>query len=367
MKQKSILTGAGLAAAVCCFALASTSEETSPGVDPEQFQDFMSYQVDDIFDLEQFFTDGQYFFLPITPPSEDFILRQTGLPEVFPFQWEKFPESFIKGLVPRYENSVPVFPVTILEDPTTRETVFLNADGEEVYALSPAPGYDPYGYLKAIRPGLYSGKFTSDEVYHWQKLYDPARVQIRAKLILPEDVEPYLYVAAKLAEEAAKAAEEEGGGMMLLMEGESDSNIVFTAIFLTNGIGTRIAYPEDFTNRLEVYICNDILAFSWHLAATNLSTTGTNEITWIDTTLFLESDENTAYSIAAGNADLDSDGDGIPDAREYFVYHTDPNNPDTDGDGMNDGDEATLGTDPTVFNDAAMVWIRFPENGRRLP
>jgi hypothetical protein len=100
MKYKSILTGAGLAAAVCCFALASSSDETTTGVDPEQFQDFMSYQVDDIFVLEQFFTDGQYFFLPITPPPEDFILRQTGLPEVFPFQWEKFPESFIKGDLP---------------------------------------------------------------------------------------------------------------------------------------------------------------------------------------------------------------------------------------------------------------------------
>lgn len=365
LNRKLIFAGIGLAV-TCCFAFAS-SDETNPGVDLEQYQDFMSYQVDDIFDLEQFFTEGQYAFLPITPPPEDFILRQPGLPKVFPFLWEKFPESFIKGLIPEYENSVPVYPVTILEDPTTRETVFLNADGEEVYALSPAQGYDPYAYLKAFKPGLYLGKYSSDEVYYWQKIYDPARVQIRAKLIPSEYVEPYLYVAAKIAEEAAKAAEEESGGMMLLMEGDSDSNIVFTAIFLTNGIGTRIAYPEDFTNRLEVYISNDILAFNWQLAATNLSTAGTNEITWIDTTLFLESDENTAYSFAAGNADLDSDGDGIPDAREYFMYHTDPNNPDTDGDGMNDGDEAALGTDPTVFNEAAIVWIRFPENGRRLP
>lgn len=294
LNRKLIFAGIGLAV-FCSFAFAS-SDETNPGVDPERFQDFMSYQVDDIFDLEQFFTDGQYFFLPITPPPEDFILRQTGLPEVFPFQWEKFPESFIKGLVPTYENSVPVYPVTMLEDPTTRETVFLNVDGEEVYALSPAPGYDPYGYLKAFRPSLYSGKVTSDEVYHWQKLYDPARVQIRAKLIPPEYVEPYLYVAA-----------------------------------------------------------------------TNLSTTGTNEITWIDTTLFFESDENSAYSFAAGNADLDSDGDGLSDAREYFITHTDPNLADTDGDGMNDGDEVALGTDPTVANAAASVTIRFPENGRRLP
>lgn len=367
MKYILIFAGAGLAAAVCSFALASSNDDAKPGVDPEEFKEFMSHQVGDIYDLEQHFTDEQYSFLPIVPPDEDFILRQPGYPLVLPFTSENFPDAFLKGLIPEYENSVPVYSVTILEDPKTRETVFLNGNDEEVYALPAAPGYDPYAYLKSIKSALYSGKYSSDEVYHWQRLYDPARVQIRAKLILPEDVEPYLYVAAKLAEQAALAAEAEGGGGMMLMQGESDSNIVFTAIFLTNGIGIKIAYPEDFTNRLEVYTCNDILAFNWQLAATNLSTAGTNEITWIDTSLYLESDENAAYSFAAGNADLDTDGDGLPDAREYFVTHTDPNLADTDGDGMNDGDEVALGTDPTVANAAATITIRFPENGRRLP
>jgi hypothetical protein len=36
---------------------------------------------------------------------------------------------------------------------------------------------------------------------------------------------------------------------------------------------------------------------------------------------------------------LDSDGDGIPDAYENLVSHTDPNSWDTDGDGIGDGDE----------------------------
>lgn len=367
MKRKIHMGALGLAASFCCIALASSTDRNKPGVDTEVFQDFMSHRIADIYDLEQHFTEGQYFFLPIVPPSNDFILRQPGHPFVLPFIWENFPEQFVKGLVPEYDNSVPVYPVTIIEDSTTRETVFLNAEDQEIFALPAATGYDPYAFLNAIIPGLFSGKYSSDEVYHWQKLYDPARVQIRAKLILPDDVEPYLYVAAQIAEEAAKAIEEYGGGGMMLMGGESDSNIVFTAIFLTNGIGSRIAYPVDFTNRLEVYTCNDFLAFNWQLAMTNLSTAGTNEITWIDTTLYLESDENTAYSFAAGNADLDTDGDGLPDAREYFVTHTNPNHADTDGDGMNDGDEVALGTDPTVANAAAMVAIRFPENGRRLP
>jgi len=41
----------------------------------------------------------------------------------------------------------------------------------------------------------------------------------------------------------------------------------------------------------------------------------------------------------------DTDGDGLSDDDEA-TYGTDPNNPDTDGDGLNDGDELGEGTDP---------------------
>ena len=39
----------------------------------------------------------------------------------------------------------------------------------------------------------------------------------------------------------------------------------------------------------------------------------------------------------AGNTDLDEDGDGLASAREKFIYKTDPNLFDTDGDGLGDG------------------------------
>ena len=42
----------------------------------------------------------------------------------------------------------------------------------------------------------------------------------------------------------------------------------------------------------------------------------------------------------------DSDGDGLPDYLERTVYHTDPYNPDTDGDGMNDAWEVAHALDP---------------------
>ncbi len=45
----------------------------------------------------------------------------------------------------------------------------------------------------------------------------------------------------------------------------------------------------------------------------------------------------------------DSDFDGLPDGDEILIYHTKPNDPDTDGDGYSDSVELYFGTDPLVF------------------
>ena len=52
----------------------------------------------------------------------------------------------------------------------------------------------------------------------------------------------------------------------------------------------------------------------------------------------------TGNNIYAARAD--SDQDGLFDDDELNVYGTDPNNPDTDGDGVDDGEEIALGIDP---------------------
>jgi hypothetical protein len=62
----------------------------------------------------------------------------------------------------------------------------------------------------------------------------------------------------------------------------------------------------------------------------------------------------TPKFLMKGNiANFDSDKDGLTDNLEAF-YGTDKNNPDTDGDGYNDGDEVNNGYDPLVAGDAKL-------------
>ena len=56
---------------------------------------------------------------------------------------------------------------------------------------------------------------------------------------------------------------------------------------------------------------------------------------------------NVIYTPAAPVEDADSDGDGLGDADEATLG-TDPANPDSDEDGLLDGAEVTAGTDPTL-------------------
>jgi len=56
-------------------------------------------------------------------------------------------------------------------------------------------------------------------------------------------------------------------------------------------------------------------------------------------------------SLGSDDTSLDSDGDMLDDADEYFNHGTEPGDPDSDNGGMKDGHEIAVGNDPNAIGD----------------
>ncbi|MCP5005601.1 MAG: S8 family serine peptidase [Planctomycetes bacterium] len=93
---------------------------------------------------------------------------------------------------------------------------------------------------------------------------------------------------------------------------------------------------------------NDGISDFWEITNfENLITA--DETTDYDNDGLLDKDE---YANKTDPTDTDSDDDDLLDYDEIMIHGIDPNNPDTDGDGMPDGWEVTYGLDPLVDDSA---------------
>ncbi len=124
------------------------------------------------------------------------------------------------------------------------------------------------------------------------------------------------------------------------------SNLAFSAIAATSTNIALAATWDAMTNReeaLDVYVRTNLVAGAWeHLAEVPIDTD------WPGVAFDLPAawlPDSPAAFFRLGSR-LDSDGDGLPDALENLVYGSDPNLTDTDGDGLQDGEELSIGTDP---------------------
>ncbi|NCD35160.1 MAG: lamin tail domain-containing protein, partial [Spartobacteria bacterium] len=332
------------------FSLLSMAEEPA-GVFEEAYADLMANEVLDLQDLADGAEIQRRMFNHMTPSG--FSWLQPMFPPVAPFDAGYFDEAFLDGLLGEETNSVAVYPLSLVLDPKTRETLIYNAEGK-IIATVPSDGVNRT----------------------WPEDADPARVTLQLDLLPTEDVEPYLYVedrvAIATASKSARTPKDGGVVIMNMMVGSTNFGIL-SFQRLTNG-NMQLAV----TNGMDVA---EVYSYTvWHT-----STVTTNE--WVDeygvtnigtNTLWtpvsptfngLESDwecQETNLVLAAGvgvwedssitsNARVrfygvakkaDGDWDGLTDGAELFVHHTSPTNADTDGDGWNDGEEISAETDP---------------------
>ncbi|MGD9611797.1 MAG: choice-of-anchor Q domain-containing protein [Kiritimatiellia bacterium] len=316
----------------------------------------MANEVLDLQDLAEGAEIQRRMYNRMTPPG--FSWLQPMFPSVAPFDAGYFDESFLDGLLGEDRNSVAVYPLSLVLDPETRETLVYNAEGKLIASV-PADGV--------------SRTWTDDA--------DPARVTLQLDLLPSEDVEPYLYVGDRIAKAeesvASKSAKSPRTGGIILKslgvgefgfadaETQTNGNMRLT---VTNGTDMAEVYSYTVwhtssvvvvtwtneesnvvteTNTLWTPVSSPYngLDNEWECGTTNLVLTNGVGV-WEDSNI--SSNAKVRFYGAAKRTDTDEDG--LTDGAEYFVHHTSPASSDTDEDGMPDGWETTNDLNPLVVD-----------------
>jgi len=330
------------------FLIADSEKEKTPAeiFRHDWFQAMLDTEVKSLDDLIERYNSQQSMYIRISPPDPLFVWCQGQ--GMTPFDPKDFPADFLSKLVPGDSEGVTVYPVTLAEDPTTSEMKFYNNYGQVIAIVSPRVNYNKNWIALEIMPNLYASGFSQNRIDDLVQMYNPARLVVSFSLILKDDL--VKYILKRSFEESIKE-KDDGTGIMMAYTGAPVTNIVFTCVEKkTNGVMLTIAYPFDlstyptncYTNRLEFFTCADLIdGYFDSKAITNVSST-TNWIEWVDT-----EGTTTNRFYAAGNADLDSDSDGLTDAREKYMYHSCPTNSDSDYDALSDYEECiNRHTDP---------------------
>lgn len=113
------------------------------------------------------------------------------------------------------------------------------------------------------------------------------------------------------------------------------------------GVVLDVGSEPGFTNGLDLYCADGFETSHWALAA-SLAPQGGTFIPWTNWSPGLQ------QMLVLGDAQLDSDQDGLPDARERLLHATREDIFDSDGDAIGDGWELGNGLNPLNGNDGAL-------------
>jgi len=378
-----LLCGGLVIAAVAILPAAQVGGSSPPAINTNQALSLISRQCDDLGALAQILENAQNTYLQILPPASNIGFNAPGW--LTPFNFTNLPAGFaVSNLTGQEVHGVMVYPISIAQDPTTRETVFLGGLGDELYRLPPPAGYDPVAWLLTWQPNLASSLAKAASTNTWLQQWDPARIQVSLKLIALDDVIPYLLAVA----EARQAAQQQASILAQTIFNPTpqtytapETLTILGITMDTNGATLTVGYPDGLSNYHHFVLGTmDLLSSNWLVLGNDFDVTGANPYLWTDTnalatnegmyaSMFMttsgpeppgggstNSETNAItyyaphfYRALAVDPAADSDSDGIPDWWElkYFGSFTGCDaGGDANGNGVNNLNEYLLGHDP---------------------
>lgn len=337
-KHTSIVTGALLLLVLSIFAVAAKIKPPSDSMSETLYKQMMASSVTRLQDISDMYALEWVNYLPMSLPHKDSFLRTVDLPVplILPQQkkqWDTaYSASFIDGLVPVVKEGITVFPIQLLLNSADRTLTIYNANEKIISTIPIDDEFLPVEWAKDC-----FGSATVETA---------DRMQLHVNLILEADIN--LYIALQELKAAQKPEVPDFPVIMMAYSGPPVTNIKFVAAETTGScVMLTIAYPNDYTNDLEIFGCTNLLVQDWSLLATTNVNLTTNWIEWVD----LDSSNYVMRFYDAWNADADTDSDGISDGQEKRIYGTDKDDWDSDDDMLGDGVEIGFGTDPLSNTD----------------
>jgi len=317
----SVLAVVALCATLVLAALFDEGGDIGDLFSHDLYASIMAGQAEWVADIVADFECRQLTFLPIVMPSPEYVHVQSG--GILAFDPARFPKEFLDGLVGVEEGAITRYPITVHEDPRTRERIILNTRNERIGGQYAPRDYDPQWYVKQQYPGL--PEMDPEAARRLIAIYDPSRIVVTYDLMLEEDVVRHVFKQSIDAAARAGKGGAGGGGMRSGWEGGPVSNLQFTAIdWETNGTMTvTLAYPWEHTNdAFEVFTCDGprgLIDDWWDPGTITNADASTNWISWNDTGVDRSYGDVRYYVAAVSN---DVDGDGASDGFERYVSHT---------------------------------------------
>ena len=260
--------------------------------------------------------------LDMLPPGTGSCSRLLG-PVVYS---PSFESDFLDALPTRSQAGAIWRPLQIQETVTEpRHRICLNAQGVVVRINNVPSGYE---WMHAVRLGYGDPPpwLSGAEWDAWWAARDPARQHIGCDLVSEASLPAYL---AMLTAGVARV----GSGLTNASQSDLYRNdLAFVGVERADlGMQVRIHAPAG-AERLELFRTADPREpGAWALSAL------IEHALYPDVALVRIVDAGLVW--AASEADRDSDGDGLSDAREVLLHGTDIHTADSDGDGLADGEE----------------------------
>ncbi len=218
---------------------------------------------------------------------------------------------------------------------STRVWIYFGADGMVLRTNSAAELCDPDAWL-TTRYGQPPAWLGGAELADWIASRERARVSLHLRLVPADD---FSILCDLLAACATNAVPPQANDPVA----PADTNRLAFAGLLPRADETHL--------RFWLYAPQDHLPVDLFGSATRAPPSDWFHVGQLDATTPFTSWEMPDLGLSgfflAARADIDTDGDRLPDAREWLLYGTDSTVADSDGDGLDDGNEVEqTDTDP---------------------